>query len=171
MSDPIANSNPEMVDYSWAYAPPRRMDPAEEEDGLFGTFAVITPEEWEAQRARLQPLSLGRMWLEYEQLTDEIRNDEHYLGRPEDYATAEDILRHIIEWDRGRQLRPLYERLLIEKGWSGDGYPSAKAMCYCNVCRHRMSYHDRRDDVCDECEQEMWRDEWREEQRREMRWR
>jgi hypothetical protein len=110
------------------------------------------------------------MWLEYEQLTDEIRNDEHYLGRPEDYFTAEEILEHIIEWDRGRQLRPLYEQLLIEKGWSGDGYPP-EAMCYCKVCQYRMSYHDRRDDVCDECEQEMWRDEWREEQRREMRWR
>jgi hypothetical protein len=166
MSDPTTTTPAETMDLSWVWTPPRRMDPAEEEDGLFGTFDVITPEEWEAQRARLQPLSLGRMWLEYEELTDGIRNDEHYLGRPQDYVTAEDILEHIIDWDRGRQLRPLYEQLLVEKGWSGDGYPPMKAMCYCNVCRHRMGYWDRRDDVCDECEQEMWRDEAREEWRR-----
>jgi hypothetical protein len=148
---------------------PRRMDPAEADDGLFGTFVVITPDEWDALRARLQVLSLGRLWMEYEQIMDDIHNDASFLGRPYKGTGQEEILERILEWDRMRQLRPLYEELLMEKGWSGEGMPPREAMCYCRVCGYRMGYHDRREEVCDECEREMWRDEWREEMRRERR--
>jgi hypothetical protein len=134
------------------------MDPAEAEDGLFGTFMVITPNELTAELRQLQPLSLGRLWLRYEELIDEIHNNEYRLGHPQDYMGPEDYLKYMIGWDRARQLRPLYEELLVEKGWSGEGYPPRETLLFCERCVHRLTYRDRGTEVCDECEEDAWRD-------------
>jgi hypothetical protein len=144
------------------------------DDGLLGTFNPISEAEWEVKRNRLEGIPLGPLWLEYEEHLYEIQMLEWYLGHPEHHVAPEDVpgcvLKWLLEWDEYRQLKGLYEEVMREKGWDGEGMPR-DVVPHCNVCRYPMSFHDRRHDVCDECEMEMWRDQWREEMQRERRWR
>ena len=136
------------------------------DDGLLGTFAVISPERWEDERARLRELDIGSVWLAYEHLQDDIRMDEWHLSDPDSFMEPEEIPQRIIEWDEDRQFLFLYEEVLREKGWDGEGPP--EGVPHCRVCGYRMGHWDREEHVCGECRADINRDiydEWRREDR------
>ena len=136
-----------------------------QEDDLLGTFAVIEPEKWESIEAELWELPFANLWIDYERILSEIKDLEWQLGCPDNHMLPEDIPQNLAKWDEFRQMLPLYEDILVQRGWDRISTPADEELPQCCICKYRMHHWDKREDMCDECEYEMWRDMAREEGR------
>jgi hypothetical protein len=133
-------------------------------DELLGTFAVIEPKRWANIEVELWSLSFGHLWIKYEGLLHDIKELEWHLGCPDEHMLPEDIPENIAKWDELRQMQPLYEDILVQRGWDRITPPAYEELPHCRVCSYRMNHWDEEKNVCEDCREEIRRDmydEWR----------
>ena len=127
-------------------------------DNLLATSTAIKPERWASIRAELSDTPFGYLWIDYERLLFRIKDIEWQLRCPDDYMLPEEIPLNIAKLHEDRQLQPLYEEILVMKGWDRATTPADEKLPHCHICKYRMQHFDAEEDVCDDCREDIRRD-------------